>query len=366
MPPEQTKNNNISNFEPIKIGLDPIFNTVSTKKQDPEQNIGGAYGILNNQKYIPNQPNIPTPSKPEGDKETNSKSLVRTYKSDLETAIATNHLSSINIAIAESERAHSQTETSKEAGSFLSNYSKNKTIIFVSILLIVVGIIGISIIFITGKQNSNSVPQVQELPSLITTEYKEELNINSVPKAKLIMILSNKINSTQITLNNIDNIYLTTGTSSGRRLLTSTEFVSLMDFRMPDIMKRSLLQNYMVGMFFFGKDMPFLIFKTSSFDNSYAGMLNWEPNLETDLRSLFRLPGYENLEGTLVELAPEAVKKFEDGVIVNKDVRILKGNDGKIILLYGIIDKQTIIITTTDTVFKEIVARINKEKTLQR
>ena len=53
-------------------------------------------------------------------------------------------------------------------------------------------------------------------------------------------------------------------------------------------------------------------------------------------------------------------------MIVNKDVRILRDDNGNMILLYGIVDKETIIITVNDTAFKEIITRLNKEKTLKR
>ena len=87
---------------------------------------------------------------------------------------------------------------------------------------------------------------------------------------------------------------------------------------------------------------------------------------QKDFQILFRLPGYEKAGGILDQLTPMVAKKFEDGVIVNKDVRILRDDNGNMILLYGIVDKETIIITVNDTAFKEIITRLNKEKTLKR
>ena len=95
-------------------------------------------------------------------------------------------------------------------------------------------------------------------------------------------------------------------------------------------------------------------------------MLGWETDLQKDFQILFRLPGYEKAGGILDQLTPMVAKKFEDGVIVNKDVRILRDDNGNMILLYGIVDKETIIITVNDTAFKEIITRLNKEKTLKR
>ena len=370
MPPEENTNKNAPNFDTFKVGsIDPVFKSnLNQQKTQANQSVpAGAYGVLSNQKYTPSQPPVSTIlPKTETNSAVNPKSIIRTYKGDLESAIQSDHLSSINIAIAENQKMHSQITTEQTPPESSANYSKSKVLIFVSAILIITGIIGVAITYFVKNQNSNAVVQTQELPSLITTEFKDELNVSMIGKDRLISTLSSKLNDTQITVNNFDNIYMTTGSSTARRLINSGEFVSLMNFKIPDIAKRTLLPDFMVGMYSFGKNLPFVILKTSSFENTYAGMLTWEKDLEKDFQVIFRLPGYENSGGILAELTPGVSKKFEDAVIANKDTRLIRGVDGQIILLYGIIDKETIIITVNDVTFKEILNRLNKEKGLKR
>jgi len=369
MPPEENKNNNISDVNSLRIGIDPVFKGAPVQqKNTTTANIGaGAFNILNNQKYTPSQ-TAPSPQSIPVTNPNTQKSIVRTYKGDLESAIQNNHLSSINIAIAENQKMHSQiqAEQKQPEPAAPAEYSKNKIIIFISIILIVLGIIGVIVAFIFTSGGGSPVTQVQELPSLITTEHKDELSLNTIPKGKLLETLSAKLNDSQITVNKLYNTYITTGTSTARRLITAGEFVTQTGFNMPDILKRTLLPDYMIGTYSFGKNLPFIIFKTSYFENAYAGMLSWEVNLKKDLLILFKLPGYENGGGLIADLTPTDNKKFEDGVIVNKDVRILRDENNNVILLYGIIDKETIIITVNETAFKEIIDRLNKEKTLKR
>jgi len=350
----------------LKIGLDPVFKS-NQNQNNTTQNIGaGAYNILNNQKYSPSKPTTPISQTPEASSNA-PKSIVRTYKGDLATAIAVNHLSSINIAIAENQkmqeqiRAQEKMEPQVEAG----DYSKSKVITFISIILVVIGLVAIGYVYFTST-SSNNVAPVQELPSLITTEYKDELNTTNIVKNKFVSALSSRINDTQIQVNNLYNPYITVGTSTGRRLVTASEFVTLMNWKMPDLIKRTLLPDFIVGMYSFGENLPFVILKTSYFENAYAGMLQWEPDMEKDFQVIFRLPGYENVGGLAAELTPTTVKKFSDSVIVNKDVRIMRDEKEVIMLLYSIIDKETIIITVDDIAFKEIINRLNKEKTLKR
>lgn len=373
MPPEINPKNNIPSSDPIKVGIDPVFKgNMNTQNGSISQSSPlTAYNALNNQQYVPNKPINVAPVTPIVNNNT-PKSLVRTFKSDMESAIQADHLSSINIAIAENQKMNKQIRTEQavealeQGANPTSNYSINKIIIFISLLLVIGGIAGISIVYFINRPSSNPVAQVQELPSLITTEFKDELNAGSVNKDKFVDALGSRLNTAQITVNNLYNTYVTTGTSTSRRLVTSAEFISLSKFQIPDMVKRTLLPDFMVGMFLFEKNLPFVIFKTTSFENTYAGMLTWESYMEKDFKVLFRLPGYETSQGIMAELTPTTAKRFEDKVIVNKDVRVLKGVNGDIILLYGIVDKETIIITVSETAFKEIVNRLNKEKSLKR
>jgi len=358
MPPEENTNKNNPNLNPLKIGIDPVFKgNVNQQTSAPQQSpAANAFNVLNNQTYTPAEPPVSSLQKAIDNttSNTNPKSIVRTYKSDLESAIEANHLSSINIAIAESQKKLSQAQISPQQPPQQSPYSKSKILIFISYILLIVGIVAIFITFFIKKQNTNPIIKVQELPSLITTEYKDELNIDTIAKNKFNTTLASKLNDLQIPVNNFYNTYLTTSSSSARRLITTVEFINQTQFKMPDILKRSLRSDFMIGMYSANKNQPFIIFKTSYFENTYAGLLNWETDMRKDFQIIFKLPAYETNTG------------FQDAVIVNKDVRLVKNENGEVILLYAIVDKETIIITTSDTSFKEILSRINKEKGLRR
>jgi len=348
----------------VKIGLDPVFKSAQNfqKPTNPEM-VSNAFNVLNNQQFVPTKNPEVAPQKPI---ENNSpKSIIRTFKGDMAAAITANHLSSINIAIAENQKMNAEIRSKQKEESSPEEYSKNKIIIFISIILIIIGVAGFSLLYIFKKPTSEQVFKTQ-LPSLITTEYKDELNLEIITNNKILNVLSDKLNTSQIPVNNLYNAYITIGSSTNQRLVTASEFVTLMKFHMPDMIRRTLFTDFMVGAYATDKNLPFVILKTSSFENTYAGMLNWELDLEKDFQVLFRLPGYENQAGILSGLAPTVSKKFTDAVIINKDVRVLRDDEGKIIFLYAIVNKETIIITVNDIAFKEIINRLDKEKTLKR
>ena len=88
MPPEENTNKN-TGFSPLKVGIDPVFKSVPQSQVDKNQGADiSAYGVLNNQKYAPNQGPVQTPAKTAENNLSGPKSIVRTYKGDLESAIA--------------------------------------------------------------------------------------------------------------------------------------------------------------------------------------------------------------------------------------------------------------------------------------
>jgi hypothetical protein len=73
-----------------------------------------------------------------------------------------------------------------------------------------------------------------------------------------------------------------------------------------------------------------------------GGLLFWEQGLVSDLNKIFTLP--EGLTGS-----------FSDRTISDVDVRVLE-KDGKTVLLYGIINENTALITTSAEEFSSIIA----------
>jgi len=67
-----------------------------------------------------------------------------------------------------------------------------------------------------------------------------------------------------------------------------------------------------------------------------------------------------------IKLSPETnylfTKNFEKGIILNKNARILKDDNGKIVLMYIFANNNSIIITNSEQATKEIIRRLNSSK----
>ena len=110
---------------------------------------------------------------------------------------------------------------------------------------------------------------------------------------------------------------------------------------------------------------PFIIFKTDFFQNSYAGMLDWEKNMVDDLAILLNFEEKiknQNNTGTSTVRGYLAVRgRFEDKIILNRDVRKFTNENGVSLLVYSFIDKDTLVITTSENVLRSIIQKLEKQ-----
>ncbi len=290
-----------------------------------------------------------------------SKHIVRTFKSDMEETIQANHVSSINIALAENKK---MMERMRSAEVEKVTIKKNYTVLIVSSLLIVGGILAFAIpYFLVNKQYAKE-EIIEDISSshFITVESEEKINLDSVVLDRLASTLSERIDQSNIRLGSIKNIFLTEGTGVAEKPIDSQRFISLMNFNLPAEIERTLKPEYMFGMHSFNGNQKFLILKVGSYENTFAGMLKWEIDLWSDFKNLFSLSSISlptNQTGRIPGIETPA---FQDAVYANKDTRVVKDSSGGVLFLYSIIDKNTVVFTTSTDTLKEIINRNIKSK----
>jgi hypothetical protein len=121
-----------------------------------------------------------------------------------------------------------------------------------------------------------------------------------------------------------------------------------------------------------GVQSPFFILSVTSFGDTFAGMLAWEPVMPRDLVKLF--PPYlvaiatstvatttsksKAKIATTTLSVPAAVLAFRDEVIANHDVRVYRDAMGRSVLLYGYWNQTTLVIARDAAAFTEILGRL--------
>lgn len=354
---EIKKENNVAPemIEAVAKQLDSFINPSKLKNN-----------ITDASSYFSQTENMPVPKKEESsfkvqEPKTQSRPIVRTYRGDAEETIQTGHISSINIAVAENKRMLRQ---SKDAPDETKKDVMNKSILIVSLVLIVVGAFAFFIPkFFSQTKSEVKVAAVQTFASkpIMTVDLEEKINVIDVNQIRVNNSIREKITQVPIKLGVIKNIYFTEGKDLEEKLITSKKFLGLIKSSVTPEIQRTLKDSYMFGVHNYNGLQKFLILKVGSYDTTFSGMLKWEPNMWQDFKVLFDLPIDDSVpvDSYLVE-----VKKFQDLTFDNKDSRVVKDSSGKIVFLYSIIDEGTIVITTSKDTLREIVARISKARVI--
>lgn len=243
----------------------------------------------------------------------------------------------------------------------------NPTIaIFGGVALIVFGIVSISLAYMYVKNNSTIMGELS-VPSLISPDSRVRL---SGEGKKLQSVLASLADSP---LQNGDVVvaYITYASTTPKGQIeepaTGGALVAAMNIKAPDIVLRNINQESTVGVVR-AKDetAPFFILSVSSFERTFAGMLSWEKTLSVDLTLLY--PLYTQTATSTSTSTPPVTtyiqpkNSFEDAVVENRDVRLLKDVSGKTLLVYGYRNKDLLIITRNEAAFAEILNRLANTK----
>lgn len=95
----------------------------------------------------------------------------------------------------------------------------------------------------------------------------------------------------------------------------------------------------------------FILMKARSFTDVFPSMRVWEHKMFNDLHTVFGIPINSKTSYLLT-------KSFTDGIVGNKNARILYTNEGEIALMYIFADETSIIITNSTAASSEVMLRL--------
>lgn len=102
-----------------------------------------------------------------------------------------------------------------------------------------------------------------------------------------------------------DSILFLNITESDTKKADLNKVLPLLAPNMPPSLMRSFSGEYMVGIYSFDTNEPFIILKVDDYPNSYSGMLKWEKDMFQDLATMFSI----SLPGTTTPVfVDEAIK----------------------------------------------------------
>jgi len=231
-----------------------------------------------------------------------------------------------------------------------------------TIILLVGGGIGFGAVAYTTFTNRGVVEPETTIPTFFPVNTQHEVRAGGLSQQGLMQALVSAHNEAELATGDIAHIYLTRDLLGKATLFSTFDLFDVLHLQTPDPLIRTLNEQFMLGVYRTETREPFLVLETSFFENAFPGMIAWEPFMNADLAPLF---GQKLEEEPLAIVSPTMPSPFVDLVINNKDARVLYDEFGNIVLLYAFVDRNTIIITTTEEAFLEIFKRMSSSRTVR-
>ncbi len=134
--------------------------------------------------------------------------------------------------------------------------------------------------------------------------------------------------------------------------------ISIVDARIPDALLRAARDEFIIGMYSKeeGNNAPFMMFTVDAFENAYVGMKEWERTMLGDIGGIFINP-----DQLSVIIASSTPSLFQDKVYYNKDTRVVFGSTQTPILVWAIVNRTQIVVTTDGETLDALMNRITLE-----
>ena len=301
------------------------------------------------QNQTPTSPNVPVPPKaPE-------LSSLRTYEGDVQAVLAQKKTSAASIILAENKKKQEQTSSLNQAEE-PTQWGMKIVMIIGIFVLIIGGISGAYYLYskspLAPTEIAIATPKTSQ--SLVPTDTHSVILLTSTTTANILSQIDLEIAKPQ-SAGTIKEIILAQTQGATMVRIPTSDMLKIMKISPPDLLTRSLTPNWMLGEYVddTGTRSLFVIVTNDFFQNTFAGILQWESSMADDIKQYL---------GPYISSSSFTIRgKFEDRIIKNKDVREYRTDTGTLLFLYSFIDSPRLIITNNEAVITEIMARLEKQ-----
>lgn len=252
---------------------------------------------------------------------------------------------------------HEEEEHEAEKSNLSPKSKKNRLFMLIGIFLIISALA--TLIFLAFfDEKINTVSIIPQATSIIFSDQTDFRAIDGFSKEKIVETILGQVNNTKVKVGGINVVYLT----ENSKVIGFKRLNTLMKTNLVLNQDDLISNNFILGIFKSGLKSTsanagdyFMLLKVKSFADIFPVMRNWESKMLYDLGGFFE-----------TKISPETnylfTKDFEDGIVANKNARILKDNNGKIVLMYVFADDNYVVITNSENAVTEVILRLNSTK----
>ena len=266
---------------------------------------------------------------------------IETYAEDMAKVIETNEGGLIKKVIREQEEHEAQKNN-------LSPQSqRNRTFMFISVVLVVLSL-GAVISIVVFRQQSFTATIAPQFTPIIFTDQSKFLEIGGLAKDKISQSVSNEVRATKVKAGGVEGIYIT----ENKTILGLRKFLTLIEANLDQTKIIYTNDNFLMGVANKDTKSFFILVKMRSLPDIFDGLKSWENKMFYDLHGFFGV-------GISADTSYLLTKNFEDGIINNKNARILTDKNGDMVMAYTYVNDTSVVITNSISTVSEIILRLS-------
>jgi len=243
---------------------------------------------------------------------------------------------------------HGEEQHQEEKKNLSPESKKNKLFMFVGVLLIFLALTTL-FYFILFKSENNTISVEKQFTPIIFHDRSTFVEILGFNKDEIKQTVLNQISATEVKNGGVEGIYLI----ENGKIIGLRRFISMIEGNfVPDSNIFLVHDNFLMGVVNADIKGFFILLKVRSTADIFESLRAWEGKMFFDL---YKFLGIELSKETNYLLT----KNFENGIVENKNSRILYDKDGEIVLMYILADDNSIIITNTQSAAHEILLRLS-------
>ena len=280
--------------------------------------------------------------------------IVETYAGDMAEVLENDREGLVKKII------HGEEKREEEKKNLSPKSKQNRLFMIVGILFIMLALLILSFFFF--KTDINTVKIEEQFTPIIFNDQSAFIEVSSLNKEEIAQTILSEINTTKVKEGGIEGIYLT----ENKKIIGLRRFITLIKSNfIPGDNPIFINDNFLLGAVNIKINPPettrlgfFILLKIRGAADIFDALRLWERKMLSDLAPFLSV----NISSETNYLF---TKDFEDGIVNNKNARVLYDKNKKAVLMYIFADDNSVIITNTENVAREIMLRMASSKKKQ-
>ncbi len=241
---------------------------------------------------------------------------------------------------------HEQEEIEFEKKNSSPKSKKNQLFMIIGIILMITAAGVLVFLFVFNRKVTTvEIAPAYQPPIFVDQNYFAE--VAGLNPEEIARSVSNEVQKTDVKAGGIESIYPT----ENKQAIGFRKFVEDIKGNFDASSSPYLDDNFLMGAWNGQSKDFFILLKVRSFTDVFESLRAWEGKMFSDLHGFFG-----------IDISPDTkyllTKNFENGIVANKNARILRDQNGNIVLMYVFADDQSVIIANSEAATKEIITRL--------